>query len=110
MIAHAQTTGGGNHISVALGFVDKINTYILYPLITLLIALAILYFLYGVFVMVSNASSSEARDKGRKHMLFGIIGIVVMLSAFTILRIAARTAEIPETGQGGWKQYQRISQ
>ena len=106
MIAYAQTTQtGGQHISTALKLVDTINKVILYPLITLLIALAILYFLWGVFQMVSNAGNSEARSNGRKHMLFGILGIVVMLSAFTILRIATNTAQIPENE---WRSHTNI--
>jgi hypothetical protein len=32
-----------------------------------------------------------ARETGRRHMLYGIIGLLVMLSAFAILRIAIET-------------------
>jgi len=70
---------------------DKIKVAILYPLIALLLGVAVLVFLWGVFEMIQGADDEEARTKGKQHVLFGIIGIVVMLSALTLLRIAANT-------------------
>ena len=76
---------------VAQGFVAKINDAILYPLITLLMAIALLVFLWGAFRFVANAGDEQARAKGKRHMIFGIVGLVIMLSAFTILQIVARS-------------------
>ncbi len=70
---------------------DKIKVAILYPLIALMLGVAVLVFLWGVFEMIHGADDEEARTKGKQHVLFGIIGIVVMLSALTLLRIAANT-------------------
>ncbi len=110
MIAYAQGTGGG-HITSALQFVDKINKAILFPLITLLLGVAILMFLWGIFQMVAQAGNAEMRSQGKKHILYGIIGIVIMLSAFTILRIATNTFDVPESGAGGgWGRYHQIQQ
>jgi|GEM_PF-833231 len=72
-------------------FVDKINDAILFPLITLLMALAFLFFLYGAFEYVKNSGSDAGRETGRRHLLYGVIGMLVMLSAFSILNIAAGT-------------------
>ena len=75
-------------------FVDKINSAILFPLITLLLALAFLVFLYGMFEYVREASSDAGREKGKQHILYGTIGMFVMLSAFSILSLAAGTFNI----------------
>lgn len=85
MIAHAQAA------DVARSFLDRINEVILFPLITLLLAIALLVFLYGAFEYVMGAGNEEARNTGRRHLLFGIIGMLVMISAYTILFIAANT-------------------
>ncbi len=92
MIAFAQ-----EHIVYAQSFLDKIKAVILYPLISLMLGVAVVVFLWGIFEMVMHAENSEARSTGRTHMLAGIIGIVVMLSALTLLRIAANTfgVEVP---------------
>lgn len=92
MITYAQAVQP--HIQVANTFLDKIKAAILYPFISLLLAMAILLFLWGVFQMIYNAANSEARENGRRHILFGLIGIVVMLSAMTLLRIAGNTVGV----------------
>jgi hypothetical protein len=86
-IAHASSPG----VAQAQAFVAKINDIILFPLIALLSAVAILVFMYGAFMYVANGDNSTARAEGQKHILWGIVGLIVMLSAFTILSVAANT-------------------
>ena len=76
---------------VAQGFMDALNEAILFPLITLLMAIALLIFLYGCFEYVKNAGSEMGRETGRRHLLWGVVGMLVMLSAYAILAIAAAT-------------------
>lgn len=76
---------------MANNLVAQVNNIIIYPLITLFLALAVLIFVWGGFKYLYNAEDSSARSEGKKHMLFGIIGIVVMVSAYTLLAIAVRT-------------------
>lgn len=75
----------------AASFVARFNEVILYPLIALLSAVAFLIFLWGTAQYFINATNDQARQQGVKHITFGIIGLVVMLSAFAILRIATST-------------------
>lgn len=72
-------------------FVDKINDAILFPLITLMMALAFLIFLYGVFEYVKKSDNETSRATGKQHLLYGVVGMFVMLSAMAILSIAAGT-------------------
>ncbi len=72
-------------------FVATVNDVFLFPLIGLLLGIAFLVFLYGVAVYVMNANNEQSRSEGRKHIMFGIIGMVVMISAYTLLTIAANT-------------------
>lgn len=76
---------------VAQGFLNKINDAILFPLITFMMALALLVFLYGAFEYVKGAASDSDRATGQRHLLYGTIGLLVMLSAFSLLTIAAGT-------------------
>lgn len=73
----------------AQAFVETFNTVFLNPLIILLTAVAMLVFVYGAFEYVVNADNEQARSQGAKHMLFGVIGLFVMLSAFAIMRLFA---------------------
>lgn len=96
MIAHAQA------VEVAQSFVDRLNQAIFFPLIMLMMAVALLVFLYGAFEFIRGANNETAREEGKKHLLFGVIGMLVMLSAYTILYIAANTfgIDVPDTGGG----------
>ncbi len=75
----------------AAKFVDKLNDIILFPLITLMSGVAFLFFIYGSAVYIMNASNETAREEGKKHIMYGIIGLLVMVSAYAILSIAVNT-------------------
>ena len=60
-------------------------------MITLLFAAAVLVFLYGVFEYVKDSGSEDARSTGRNHMLWGVVGMFIMISAFGIMRIIMNT-------------------
>jgi hypothetical protein len=72
-------------------FVDKLKGAILFPLIMLLMGVALLIFLWGVFTYITHAEGDEARQTGKRHMIFGIIGLVIMVSAYAILQVALNT-------------------
>ena len=72
-------------------FVAKFNDAILFPVISLLFGLALLYFMYGCFIFIANADNSSARETGRSHIIYSVIGMLVMLLAYTVLSIAANT-------------------
>ncbi len=75
----------------AASFVSKLNNAIIFPLIALLAAVAFFMFLFGCAEYIMNASNSSEREKGIKHITWGIIGLVVMMSAWAILRVATGT-------------------
>lgn len=85
MIAYAAAA------DVARGFLAKLNDVIIYPLITLMMAVALVIFLYGCFEFIVNAGNDSARAKGKQHILWGVIGMVIMVSAYAILSIAVGT-------------------
>lgn len=70
----------------AKGLVAKIAELIVNPTITLLFGLAILYFVWGLVQYIRGADQSAERSKGAQHMMWGIIGIFIMVSAIAILQ------------------------
>ena len=72
-------------------FVAKLNDIILFPLIGLLSGIAFLVFLYGCAVYILNSNNETARTKGKDHITYGIIGLVIMVSAYGLLTIAVNT-------------------
>ena len=50
------------------------------PLMVLLFTIALVMFLWGVLDFIKNAENSEAREKGKQRMLWGIIGLFAMVA------------------------------
>jgi len=69
----------------------KINKVLINPFIVLLFALALVYFLYGVVEFIANAENSDKRTEGKSHMIWGVIGMFIMMAVFTIMQIIANT-------------------
>lgn len=78
-------------------FVEKVNQVILFPLIALLSGIAFLYFLWGCAQYIMNADNDSAREEGKKHITYGLVGLVVMFSAFAILSLAVNTFGLGKT-------------
>lgn len=91
----------GNARTAAQDLVIALNNAVLFPLIALLSAVAMVVFLYGAFEYVRNSASQEGRTTGQRHLLFGVVGLLVMFSAFTILQIAAGTFGITNIDRAG---------
>ncbi len=83
-------------------FIANVNGSIINPLIQLLFAVAVAVFLYGVFQFMMNQTNEENKTTGKSHMLWGIIGLVLMIGVWTILNILLDTFNIrdidPERG------------
>jgi len=73
--------------------IDKV---IINPLITLLFALAVVYFLYGLARYLLSPDNEEIRKTSKDHMIWGVIGMFIMVSVFGILSLILNT--IGETG------------
>ena len=77
--------------SAATTFILKINSVIVNPIIILMFAFALVAFLWGVLNYVTHADETEARQKGAQHIMWGIIGMALMVMAFAIERIVVQT-------------------
>lgn len=73
----------------------NILTNIVNPAIALMMGVAIIFFLWGVFGFIRNAESSEERKKGGTHMLYGALGLFIMVSAYGILNLIIGTVKTP---------------
>jgi len=83
-IAYAQTDG----VTRLLG---RINEHLLNPLITLLFAIAFIQFVIGLFKFFGNRDSAEDLETGKRHMMWGIIGMAIMVSVFGIISFLTTT-------------------
>ncbi len=55
--------------------------------LTLLFVLITIYFIWGVIVYVTAGGDDEKLARGKKHMLWGIIGLAVVAAAWGFARL-----------------------
>lgn len=76
----------------------SINRVILNPLIIFLFALAVVYFIYGLARYLLSPDNEEVRKSSKSQMLWGIVGMFIMISVFGILSIIMNTLGVENSG------------
>ena len=76
-------------------FLAKVVVEIINPIILLLAASAFVVFLWGMFEFIRQAGDSGKREEGRKAILWGLIGLVIIFGAYGIINLALGTFSIP---------------
>lgn len=69
----------------------KVDQLILNPIIGLLFALAMVYFIWGLVRYLISPDSEEVRKSSKSSMLWGIIGMFIMVSVFGIMNFILKT-------------------
>lgn len=73
---------GNNNAALTNSIASLLNT-----IVGLLFALVTVYFIWGVLTYVRAAGDEKAIEQGKKHMLWGIIGMTIMAGAWGIVAI-----------------------
>ena len=75
---------------------NKIIAELLQPLAPLLVGIAVVVFLFGVYKFVIS-DSSEEKQEGREFMIWGIVGLFIMLSLWGMISILSNTFNLDNT-------------
>ena len=73
--------------------VNPLINIIVYPIVQLMFGLAVLYFVWGALQFVLHGSDEGAREKGKSTMLWGSVGIFIMVSAWGIIYLVSNTVK-----------------
>ncbi len=69
----------------------KVSDNIVSPIVAVLFLVAFVVFVYGMFEMISSQDDSDKRKNGKNAILWGVIGMVIMVSVYGIIRLIANT-------------------
>lgn len=61
--------------------------YVMNLAFPILLGIAVIVIIWGVFQMILNAGDEEARKAGRTKLLWGVIGVFLMLSVWGLINI-----------------------
>lgn len=67
--------------------IETVLSDVVNPFILLLMAVATVIMIYGIIELITSADNQNARKKGVQHMIWGIIGLTIMISAAGFLWI-----------------------
>ncbi len=76
-------------------FLNKVNAAILNPLILLVFAVATITFVYGIVQFIGSETSDKAREEGKKKIMYGLLGMFIMFSAYGLIHLILGTFNIP---------------
>ncbi len=76
--------------------IENINSTIVNPLVVVLFTFSLVAFLWGVYQYIKGTDNPEKRALGTQHILWGVIGMAVMLMSFTIVKIVLKTFGIQD--------------
>ena len=71
--------------------VPKVYDNVVVPIFWVLFSVAFIVFFWGLVEFIRDAASEDGRKKGRQHMLWGVIGLLIMASVFGITRVLIDT-------------------
>ena len=71
--------------------VKSIDRVVINPVIFFLFAVAMVYFLYGLTRYFLSPDSTEVRDASKTQMIWGVLGLFIMVAVFGILQVIINT-------------------
>ena len=77
-----------------IDLLNKINQYILNPIILLVFAIALLILFWGIFQFINSQTSDKERDAGKKKIIWGVFGMFIMISAYGLIGLVLDTFSI----------------
>jgi cbb3-type cytochrome oxidase subunit 3 len=72
-------------------YLNALYTHILNPLIAFLFAVALAVFFYGLVRFILNTGNGKENADGKQHMIWGIVGLCIMISVYGILNVVCNT-------------------
>jgi uncharacterized RDD family membrane protein YckC len=88
-------------MDAASNILDKFIAYVINPAILLIFAAGFAYFMFGMVMFMWNLRGGEASQEGKRHMLWGIIGMFIMVSVYGIIKIVDETFGFGSLAPGG---------
>ena len=71
-------------------------TEILNQIVPILIGLAVFVILWGIFTYITKAGEEEKRAEAKQFILYGVIGVFIMLSLWGLVSILVNTFNIKQ--------------
>lgn len=75
---------------------DRIELYVIDPILAAVFTLGLFLFFWGIVEYLWELKDGKADGDGRKHMLWGMVGMLIMVSVYGIINIIVNTLELDD--------------
>lgn len=73
-------------------FAARFSAVIVNPILALIFAAGMLVFVWGIVEYMWELSyKGENKNEGKQHMLWGLVGMFLMIAAYSVLRLIVNT-------------------
>ena len=86
---------------VVSGIISRLGSEVIQPAAQVLMAAAFLYFIWGLVKFLWNAEEGGKNDDGKRHMIWGIVGMFIMISVWSIITLLDNTFNLGATNGNG---------
>lgn len=83
----------------AYAILNRIADTIINPLIIVFFGAALVVFFWGVFEFIKGDAADD-KGKGRNHMIYGVLGLAVMISVYGIINFVTGIVLGPSSNNG----------
>lgn len=70
---------------------DRIVTYVIDPAVKVVFTLGLFFFLWGFIEFLWHLKDGKVNDDGKNHMIWGLVGMVIMVSVYGIISLIMNT-------------------
>ena len=71
----------------ATNLISNIKKDIINPIIAFFFVLSTVVFIWGVVEMIAGAENEEKRTAGKRHIIYGLIGLFIMVASGGLISI-----------------------
>lgn len=75
---------------------ERIQTYVVDPIIAVIFTLGLLLFFVGIVEYLWEIKDGKTDGDGRQHLIYGLIGMLVMVSVYGIINMIINTFELDD--------------
>ena len=73
---------------------DRIVTYLIDPAVKVVFTLGLFMFLWGMVEFLWALKDGKVQDTGKDHMIWGLVGMFIMVSVYGIIALIMNTLGI----------------
>lgn len=73
---------------------DRIVQYVIDPAVKVIFTLGLFFFFWGLIEFLWELKDGKASQEGKNHMLYGLVGMLIMVSVYGIIALVMNTLGI----------------